>query len=289
MADEISDELANKKIWSAKDLAAFCRIRQENELDYTMVLTGVKGSGKSTAALQIARAIDKGYTLERNVILTPDPQKVAEAIDGLNSAPCVVLDEAIGALYTENWAAKGQKGLHVFLNQFQRKDKFCVLVLCIPSIFDLRGPLLRSSVDMWIHLFGRGDGVIMIRTAMPVPDPFMRDRLLNRWEYVAAQQNCRDKVLAQRTADFQRIVYRGMPTFLKFIKFEALPTEEYNEYMDYVRANKNEIRDAIFEASDDEKIKNQMRRLNYERRKNELEEGTPRRKSGKPDEGEEGF
>ncbi len=131
-----------------------------------MVLTGVKGAGKSTAALQIAKAADKEYQLERNIVLTPDPEKVAHIINELGTYPCVVLDEAIGSLYTENWAAKGQKGLHVFLQQFQRKDKFCVLVLCIPNIHDLRGPLLRASVDMWIHLFARGEGVAMIRTAM---------------------------------------------------------------------------------------------------------------------------
>lgn len=260
------DELADKPVWEPRDVALFLQVRQENDNDFTTVLTGNKGAGKSTLAYEIAEEVNPlDFSLENNFLLSPDGMEIAEQMDAMTARRAVVLDEAIGSLYTENWSSPDQKGLHVYLNQFQRKDRQTVLLLCIPSIWDLRGPLLRSSVDAWIHLYARGEGALMIKTPMPIEDVFMRDRLRRRWEELAGSEGVRTNVLAQHLPGFQKKVYRGMPTFLKTIRFPELPKPKYDAYMEYVRLNREKIRSAIFAAAEAEKVKREKRRIYVEK------------------------
>lgn len=253
------------KPWGIPELSQFCLTRQEHDLDLTIALTGAKGLGKSTLAAELAmEAMKDDFSMSKCILLTPDAMKIAEHIDASARRPVIVLDESIGSLYTENWANSAQKSLHIYLNQFQRRGKNAVLVLCIPSIFDLRGVLVRSSVDLWIHVLGRGEAVVMLRSPAPVQDPFFRDSLFEIWESVARSTSHRN-ALSQYEVDFQRSVYGRMPTFLAYLNFPELEPKLYKEYLDHVEGQREEIRKSIFEAAEDEKLKSKRRKQMFDR------------------------
>lgn len=257
--------------WTPKKLANFCVARQDSDLDWTIGITGEKGFGKSSAVIAICKEIvGNKFSMDANVILVPDAQKITEIIDASGPRPALILDEAIATLYCENWASKEQKGFHIFLNMFQRRDKHCILFLCIPYLQDLRGPLVRSSMNMWIHLYRRGEGVIFIRSSAPfLQDPFMRDAMAEQWYYHAKTEN-RHRVLLQ-DADFQKTVFASMPTFCAFIKFPQLDTQTYDAYLDHTRKSRVEMKQTLFSGLNDEKIKQKKRQLSVQRLERMLE------------------
>lgn len=258
-----------KKTWTVRDFALFCQARQDNDLDLTVALTGAKGLGKSTLGQEVAmEAMGNDYSLDKCVLLTPEPQRIAEHIDAMARNPVIVLDESIGSLYTENWAASSQKALHIYLNQFQRRGKNAVLILCIPSIFDLRGVLVRSSVDVWVHVIGRGKAMVMLRSPAPVADPFFRDDLYELWTQTARVKG-HTNALSQYDTDFQRSVYARMPTFVANLDFPELSPKDYAAYLAHVESQREEVRAAIFKAADDDKLKSEKRRLMVDRLKRE--------------------
>lgn len=253
------------KTWTVSDLAKFAKSRQDNELDLTIALTGAKGLGKSTLGVELAEAVmGKDFSFPKCILLTPDPQAIAKHIDATAKNPVIVLDESIGSLYTENWAASSQKALHIYLNQFQRRGKNAILVLCIPSIYDLRGVLVRSSVDIWVHVLSRGTAVVMLRSPAPVEDPFFRKELYEVYTRTAKSMR-RWSAVSQYEEDFQRVVYSRMKTFVAFLEFPALEPAFYADYLAHVEGQREEVRKAIFAVAEDERVKTERRRKLLER------------------------
>jgi ABC-type dipeptide/oligopeptide/nickel transport system ATPase component len=258
-------------------LGIFIRSVQQNDRDFTIALTGFKGCGKSTFAMSVAKCAEgENFSIEKNIVLTPDGKEIADHIEKCSSKPVIVLDEAIGSLYREKWSEAAQKALHIYLQQFQRKEKQCVLLMCIPSIHDLRRPLIRASVNMWIHLYEtRGFGVVMMRSALPVQDCFF----LDNFEKFA--QHSKVNIIQQYEVSFQNKTYSRMPTFLGFIRFDNVDEKLYQDYKDYVALNRAKIMDKIFGDSEGEKLNNEYslmkKKLKMRKMKEELEnEGKPK-------------
>jgi GTPase SAR1 family protein len=249
------------RTWSVEKLAQFCCARQVNDRDFTIVATGTKGAGKSTLMYKLAKRIGEingaGFSLQKNILISSNAIELAKQIDEAPKRSALVIDEAIGALYSEEWADKEQKGFHKYVNQLQRKDLQAIVLLCIPSIWDLRGPYLRGVVDCWIHLIAPGTGAIMIRSPAPVQDCFFRYELIELWKRVAKSEN-RMRAVAQYDTDFQRQVYSKMPTFKSFIEFDALVDDEYQRYLLYWREHREEIRTSLFEKAKAEQMKREM-------------------------------
>ena len=244
-------ERLGARTWNVGVLAEFCKARQKNQYDFTIVISGWKGTGKSTLAYQLAKAIDPNFSLERNICISPDALDIIAQIEKMNKNCAVVLDEAIGALYIENWAEAEQKAFHQYVNQLQRKGKYAVVINCIPSLADLRGVYLRSAVDLVIHLFAphRGIGAILLRNPTPVTqDPFQLQYLARRWE-ISASYEGRYNSAAQYDLVFQKSVFFSHPCFQAFIEFDKLPDEEYNAYLDFWDAHRAEINRKIQERA----------------------------------------
>ena len=244
--EKVREKSRGSKIWwDITTLADVCKKRQGRQLAAALLITGEWGSGKTMFSYELSDAIDVNFNLRRNIFLDIDPREIAKKIDKLDINPAPVLDEAIVSLYNQNWADRRQQAFYKYINAALRKEKQGILIMNIPSIFDLRGSFLRGQVTMWVHLISPGIGVIMLKNPGPFPDPFFRKELLDRWLKFAR----RDKLTVedQYSLDFQMKVYSShRMSFFRFISFERMSDQAYNNYLSYYSEHKASIREELF-------------------------------------------
>lgn len=238
-----------RKLWIfVPELSEICRKRQEKKLAFSILITGDWGAGKSQLAQLIAAAVDDNYSLRRNVFLQTDAKEIAKGIDKLDANPAPILDEAIVSLYNQQWADRRQQAFYKYINVALRKEKQGILIMCIPSVFDMRSSFLRGQISMWIHVLSPGVAVILLKEAVPCEDPFLRESLIKLWRKEAKRVPIEERY----TLNFQMGVYRRHSCFYRFLAFDRMDDGDYQAYVDYYTENKVNIREELFEKEPNE-------------------------------------
>jgi hypothetical protein len=247
-----------KETWTVKGAANFCKTRQKNNLDYTILVTGKKGSGKSTLTIKVAKEICE-FTYPKNLIASPNPKVIADTIEAAGVDPAVILDEAIGSLYRENWAKEAQKALHQYFNIHQRRNKRAIIFMCIPNIHDLRGPLIRSSVDMWIHIYAKGKAVVMLPSPFPEEEPFRVSEISKRRVKIGRREGI-TKTYQEYNSKYQEKVWTSLSTFAAFLRWKELTKAEYSEYLAFTESFRVQHKNELFktENNNPSKVNNSM-------------------------------
>lgn len=117
----------------------------ENKFDCVLLVSGPEGAGKSTLASTIATYLDPTFPGEPLNDGTPrrkctrivfTHKQVEEAIDAAHKGECVLIDEAILSMFSQDFSSDLQK---VLIKKFTliRKKRLYIIVV-IPSIFLLR-------------------------------------------------------------------------------------------------------------------------------------------------------
>lgn len=127
----------------AKELKKRVKERYQN----VIVVEGGTGSGKSSAAITLAKAMDPNWSITDNYIYDLDDlrQKLKRAEAGEKVSPISLFDEAVVTLNSRNASRNEDKSVLVLFNTMRSLG--WTTILCIPSIFDLNKSLRTTHVD----------------------------------------------------------------------------------------------------------------------------------------------
>lgn len=121
------------------------RDRVRRDYDNVLVVTGDPGCGKSTLAIQIARALDRRFDLTS---LAYRASELLDAIDRMRRGQCIIFDEAILGLMGREFATEEARAVVKTLNV----TRFLGIntIVCIPNIWDLDVALRGRRTDFWL-------------------------------------------------------------------------------------------------------------------------------------------
>lgn len=141
--------------------------------DMVACITGPEGSGKSTLGIKLGFAIDKNFSIKKNVIVNPDVIKIQEKIlRELEPGSVLVIDEGMRTMYKRNFFSEENKFLNELFSICRKKRIFTII--CIPNFWDLDQFYKNHRIKAWFYVPVRGRAVVFI----PDYDAFAVDK----WE-----------------------------------------------------------------------------------------------------------
>jgi len=145
-----------KVIWYLKDLVEIAKRRQENEFDCNIIVSGVRGNGKSHFTFKFLSRFGKKFNPYKHQVYTrKDVMKLLEKL----RYGCIFDDEAIRTGYKRHFFDQDQILLIQMLNMY--RDNFNIYVACLPNFYSLDKDL-RDLFKIHIHIIERGLGVVHI-------------------------------------------------------------------------------------------------------------------------------
>lgn len=142
--------------------------RMMANFDNMILLTGQKGTGKSSFAIMLASAYCKilgiRFSPKRHMAYTN--AQVIERIKNLDSFEPLICDEAINFASADDWAKSENKELVKELGKIRTKHLF--FILCWPLKMLNISPKYRNSyVNYWVDVYKRGSGAIFVKDFNP--------------------------------------------------------------------------------------------------------------------------
>jgi hypothetical protein len=139
--------------------------------DSMILLTSEKGSGKSSAAMMIAKEwcaqIGIKFNPKRHIAYTN--HDMMTRIEQLNHFEPLIADESIKFALASEWAKRENKELRKKLAVV--RTKHLLFILCFPlKISKMEKTYLESFVSYWCDLYARGRGIIYIKDKNPTQD-----------------------------------------------------------------------------------------------------------------------
>jgi len=189
--------------------------------DSMVLLTADKGTGKSSAAIMLARQWCKllGIRFRPERHIAYNNADVMNKIDMLNKFEPIVCDEAIRFASSADWNKKENKELKKKLAQV--RTKHLLYILCFPlKIQKLEKTYLESYTNYWIDLFGRGVGACYVKDRNPVQDSWRMKEFVKVGSYTE---------FTNITQIQQKL--KKHPNFWQIVKFPKPPEWLYNRYL----------------------------------------------------------
>lgn len=203
-----------------KKFAQHLLYRNLANFDSMILITSEKGTGKSSAAMMLAREWCKltGRRFNPKRHLAYNNQDVMNKIDKLDKFEPIVCDEAVRFATAADWNKKESKKLKKKLAQV--RTKHLLFILCFPlKVSKVEKNYLDSFVNYWIDLFARGVGSIFVKDKNPVNDSWRMKEFKNVGSYSEfTKLSTIEKKLKKH------------PNFWKIVKFPKPPKWLYQKY-----------------------------------------------------------
>lgn len=226
--------------WKALDknlryLVLFIRKRVRKDWDLVISVTGEEGSGKSSFACLFGSLIDRKFNLVDNMAFLPDEKEIVKGYTMLRKYQCYVIDEAIRAFYKMSFMTTMTQTLVRMWATERYQNKITMLV--IPRFTDLVENFRNHRVKVWIHIIGRGRGIVYIRD----DDPHNSDP----WNIKSAQAY-KSSIAKRKNASLltmeERInIERKMKNYLFDFSFPDLDNEFKRVYQKMKIASRKEL------------------------------------------------
>jgi hypothetical protein len=210
-----------------KMFVAHLMYRNIANFDSMVLLTGEKGTGKSSAAIMLAREWCKMLGIKFNPArhIAYNNSDVSTKIDLLNKFEPIIADESIRFASSEDWARKENKELKKKLGQV--RTKHLLYILCFPlKIYKVEKTYLENYVNYWIDIIFRGVGIIYVKDKNPNKDPWrVADfKMVGSYTEFSNLNKVKEQV-------------KKHPNFWQVIKFPRPPEWLYNKYLKVREAN----------------------------------------------------
>lgn len=214
-----------------KDFVRHCLYRNVANYDSMILLTAEKGTGKSSAAIMIAREWCKilGIKFDPDRHIAYNNADVMRKIDALDKFEPIICDEAIRFAAAADWNRKENKELRKKLAQV--RTKHLLYILCFPlKVYKLEKTYLESYVNYWVDLFGRGIGAIYVKDRNPVQDSWRMKEFQKIGSYTEFTNVSKVQAILKKHPNFWRIVRFPKPP--RWLYDRYLTVREKNIYDD---------------------------------------------------------
>jgi len=194
----------------------------------------VHNSGKTTAAIQVGKQIDKKhFNIAQSMIYTTDHKEIQAKIEDPKIS-VLIIDEAIKNFYKLNFQDRKQKYLNQVWTLCRKENK--ITVLCIPRFRDLNEYFRNHRIKYWVHILTRGIAVVLIKDDSAfVQDPWYMDLNQKIWDTYRG-----NKKIAELTLKDKAKIYSRTKNYLCLIQFDDLAPDEKTEYLTIVGSKKYE-------------------------------------------------
>lgn len=215
--------------------------------DSMVLLTSEKGTGKSSAAIMMAREWCRiiGIRFDPGRHIAYNNADVMRKIDNLNKFEPIVCDEAIRFASSADWAKKENKELKKKLAQV--RTKHLLYILCFPlKIYKLEKNYLESFVNYWLDLFGRGTGAIYVKDRNPTADSWRMNMFNKIGSYTEFTNVSKVEQLLKKHPNFWNIIKFPKPPEWLYTRY--LKVREQNVYDDenvFANVSKEDIHRAL--------------------------------------------
>lgn len=166
--------MVNKK-WSIKILANAINATIRTDKDFFIAVSGQTGSGKSTAALWIAKKVNSNFKIKTGIVYSRE-----ELINAINTFPkfsVIICDEAITSLFKRDFMQREQKEMLRLFDVCRYRN--LVVILCIPIFWSLDKHVLESKIKLRVHIDRTGFAILFKPMNHPhSPDPWARKQNL---------------------------------------------------------------------------------------------------------------
>lgn len=154
-----------------KYFVRYCLYRNLANYDTMLLISGNKGSGKSSFAIMLAKEwctlLGIGFSPQHHMAYSN--QQVQERVENLNRFSPLVCDESINFASAAEWSKVENRELRKKLAQVRTRHLF--FILCWPmKVSKIEKSYLDTFVNYWIHIFKRGTGAIFVPDLNPVSD-----------------------------------------------------------------------------------------------------------------------
>lgn len=200
-------------------------MRQKNDRDNWILITGDLGSGKSTLSIELLRKLSKynnfKWSLKKNVLFNPDYDEINDKIHLMEQKSTILTDEAAKILHARNWNTADQIQFSIMSDRVRYRR--------LNILFNIR---MMKEVDLlfrvgrffyWIPVLERGVAAVMARTAgydlKGKGDAYNTEEIFRRLE------NLDDNDISSKMA-----VFESMPNFRGFLYFPPLNSKIDNAY-----------------------------------------------------------
>lgn len=209
------------------ELAKQIRHMLRDDKDCVIGITAIfEREGKSTLAVQLGRAIDNDFKLERNILFAPTVKGILNLVHGLPKYSVIDADEAIKVLYK----LKRWERMSIFLNQLYAicgQENHATL-LCMVRFRDFNEFFRNHKIRIWIHVVERGIAVIMYKDKSPFSkDPWHMDEN----DGIFRQAIMKKKVVEYTTEDVLKALSKSS-NYVDVLYFDDMEEELRIEYKD---------------------------------------------------------
>ena len=232
-----------------KQFVQFLFDKNLSNLDTMVLLTAMKGGGKSSVAIMLAREwcacvtrwakknnVDRSWKLDLNKHIAYTNAGLSRKIETLPPFSPLIADESVRFISSEDWNKKENKELKKKLAQIREKHFF--FLLCFPlKIKKVEKTYLESFVNYWMEVYARGYVATFMRDNNPVFDSwrleeFKKIGTYNEFTSVPAIQEKLKK----------------HPNFWKLMKVPKVPDAMYSKYKDIREANVYNTEDSYMKS-----------------------------------------
>ena len=204
-----------------REFVKYLLYRNIANYDSMVLITSVKGSGKSSAAIMMAkewcRLIGIKFNPKRHIAYTN--ADLMHKIDTLEKFEPIIADEAVRFANAADWAKKENKEVRKKLAQVRTKHHLFILAYPL-KIQRIETNYLNSFVNYWIHLSARGQGAAFVPNMNPTAEPWGIKAFMKLGSYTEFTNT--EKINS---------ILKKHPNFWTAIKFPKPPKWLYDKYL----------------------------------------------------------
>lgn len=221
--------------------------RLRDDWDLVIAVSGTEGVGKSSLGIEMCKAIDKNFLLDKNVSYLPDAKEIFDKLNSINQYGAYLIDEAVRVLHKHHWFDNVQQKINEWYATERYQNK--VTILCIPRFTNLTENFRNHRVNIWVHVLARGIAIVYLKDL----DKDTDDPWHIKFNRQLKEKLYKNKRVAEISIQAYLYAERKTKNYLFDFTFPDLAPEEKNLYLELKVKSRDKLKAEAQELDEQEK------------------------------------